>query len=107
MSNIAVIVLLLVALALPVVLFWLLVSRLRQNTLLAAAMAIGAGWAFNVAYVLAVQKIAPQDPSQTEGDMLGIATAFGWACPSVLVLLTWLVRRFVMRRKDSAASPTV
>ena len=107
MDNIAVIVLLLVALALPVVLFWLLASRLRLNSLSAAAVAIGAGWAFNVAYVLAVQKIDPSSVTQADGDMLGIATAFGWACPSVLVLLTWLVRRFVMRRRNPAASPTV
>ena len=78
--------LLLTALVLPVVLFWLLRSRARMNGLLAAGIAVGAGWALNFAWASVAHESIP------------IAARFGWACPAVLVLLTWLVLRFMGRR---------
>ena len=87
--------LLLTALLLPVVLFWLLRSRSRLNGLAAATIAVATGWALNVAWAFTSQG---SDPSQTNGDTLSIAMRFGWACPTVLVFLTWLVWRFKTRR---------
>ena len=98
MEKFAVTALLLTALALPVVLFWLLRSRSRLNALIAAAIAVATGWALNVAWAFASQGSSANDPSQANGDTLSIAMQFGWACPTVLVLLTWLVWRFKTRR---------
>ena len=102
MESLAVNLLLLTALALPVVLFWLLRSRSRVSGLVAAAIAIAAGWALNLAYAFVVQNAVPTDPAQLDGDTLAIAAAFGWVCPSVLVLLTWLVWRRATRRMRAA-----
>jgi hypothetical protein len=104
MEKFAVTVLLLTALAVPVVLFLLLGSRFHMNGLIAAAIAIAAGWAFNVAYAFAAQGSASTDPTQIDGSTLAISAAFGWVCPLVLVLLTWVVRRFATRRV-SAVGP--
>ena len=93
--------LLLTSLVLPVVLFWLLKSRSRLNGWVAAAIAIATGWALNVAWAFASQGSTTNDPTQAGGDTLSIATHFGWACPTVLVFLTWLVWRF-MARRDAA-----
>ena len=90
--------LLLAALALPVVIFWLLRSRSRSNGWVAAAIAVAAGWALNVAWAFASQGNGANDPSQSNGDTISIAMHFGWACPTVLVFLTWLVLRFKARR---------
>ena len=98
MEKFATTALLLAALALPVVLFWLLRSRSRWNGLAAAAIAIAAGWALNVAWAFAAQGSTTNDPSQVNGDTLSIAMRFGWACPTVLVFLTWLIWRFTTRR---------
>lgn len=81
-------VLLLAALVSPIALFWLLGARPAGNIAVAAAIAIAAGWALNVAWAWTTQKAAASAPSQ--GNTLRIAALFGWACPSVLVLLTWL-----------------
>jgi hypothetical protein len=81
-------VLLLTALVLPVVLFWLLKSRSRLNALIVAGIAIAVGWALNLAWASAAH------------ESLAIAGAFGWVCPAVLVLLTWLVWRFAKRRAE-------
>jgi hypothetical protein len=86
--------LLLTALVLPVVLFWLL-TRLDPNALTAAVIAVAAGWALNVAWAFAAGKATPTHPSQETSNFLSIAARFGWVCPSVLVLLTWLVLRFI------------
>jgi hypothetical protein len=86
------------ALVLPVVLFWLLRSRARLNGLAAAVIAVAIGWALNVAWAFLSQGSATNDPSQGHGDTLSIAVRFGWACPTVLVFLTWLVWRFKTRR---------
>lgn len=94
MEKFAVAVLLLAALVLPVALFWLLRSRSRLNGLVAAAIAVATGWALNVAWAF----VAATDPSQGSGDNVAIAAYYGWACPAVLVLLTWLAWRFKTRR---------
>ena len=62
--------LLLTALLVPVVLFWLLRSRSRLNGLAAAAIAVATGWALNVAWAFASQASATKDPSQVNGDTL-------------------------------------
>jgi hypothetical protein len=98
MKKLATTALLLVALLLPIALFWLLRSRMRWNGLTAAAIAVATGWALNVAWAFASQRSAATDPSQVNGDTLSIALRFGWACPAVLVFLTWLVLHFMTRR---------
>jgi len=89
---------LLTALALPVVLFWQLRSRARLKGAAAAAIAIAAGWMLNLAWAFAVEATTIRAPSQDGDDTLAIAALFGWVCPLVLVLLTWLVWRFTARR---------
>jgi hypothetical protein len=84
--------LLLTALALPVVLFWQLGAHAALSTVVAAAVAVG--WALNVAWAFSANKAIVQDASPGNAGNLKIALAFGWACPVVLVLLTWLVLRF-------------
>jgi hypothetical protein len=100
MEKFAVTALLLAALVLPVALFLVLASRSRLNGLVAAGIAVATGWALNVAWAFASQATAVQDASQSDVDTLSIAAQFGWACPTVLVFLTWLVRRFATRRVD-------
>ena len=75
-------VLLLTALLLPVLLFWLLKSRSRLNGLVVAVIAVAVGWALSLAW------------ASVAHESLAIAGAFGWVCPAVVVLLTWLVWRF-------------
>jgi len=79
-------VLLLIAFLSPVALFWLLRTRTRLSGLVAAIVAIAAGWALNVAW------------ASVAHESLAIAGAFGWVCPLVLVLLTWLFLRYAKRR---------
>ena len=98
MKKFATTALLLTALLLPVVLFWLARSRSQLNGLAAAAIAVATGWALNVAWAFASQRSTTSDPSLVDGDTLSIAMRFGWACPTVLVFLTWLVWRFKTRR---------
>ena len=78
--------LLITALVLPVVLFWLLKSRTRLNGWVAAAISIAAGWTLNLAWASAAH------------ESTAIAARFGWVCPTVLVALTWLVMRFKRQR---------
>lgn len=86
------IVLLLATLAVPVALFLLLASQaVHLNGWVAAAAAVAAGWALNVAWALAVEKAESKQSPEDSGNTLAIAARFGWACPAVLVLLTWLV----------------
>jgi hypothetical protein len=94
MKNFATTALLLTALLLPIVLFWLVRSRTRLHGLAAAAIAVATGWALNVAWAFTSQGSTAYDPSKTYEDTLSIAMRFGWACPTVLVFLTWLVWRF-------------
>lgn len=97
MDSFATTVLFLTAIALPAVLFLLFRPRSRLKRACAAIIAIALGWSFNVACVVATQSIA--GPSKIDGDILDIAIAYGWACPSVLVLLTWLAWHLATRRK--------
>jgi putative flippase GtrA len=78
--------LLLTALVLPVVLYWLLRSRVRLSDPIAAGVAVAAGWILNFAWAFAAHESTQ------------IAARFGWICPAVLVLLTWLVLGFMSRR---------
>jgi len=80
------IVLLIIALVLPVVLFWLLKSHSRLSGIVVAVIAVAAGWALNLAWASAAH------------ESLAIAGAFGWLCPTVLVSITWLVWRFKKSR---------
>ena len=96
MQKFATTALLLTALLLPVVLFWLLRSRSRLNGLAAAAIAVATGWVLNMAWAFTSQ--GSSAPSQVNADTLSIAMRFGWACPVALVFLTWLVWRFKTRR---------
>lgn len=94
MKKFAAAVLLLTALVLPVVMSWLLISRSEFSVPVAAVIAIASGWALNMVWAFAIGKTTPKDPSQANGNYFAIATRFGWACPAVLVLLTWLVWHF-------------
>src|SRR6185436_5065798 len=112
MKKFATTALLLMALLLPVVLFWLVRSRSHLNGLAAAAIAVAIGWALNVAGAFASQGGNTNDPSQVNGDTLSIAMRFGWACPTVLVLITWLVWHFKTRHGAralpcAAANPAI
>ena len=80
--------LLLAALALPVVAFLLLRFAFHLRDRSAAAIAIVAGWALNIAWAFSVQGSA-----QGGDDVVIIAAALGWLCPAILVLLAWLVLR--------------
>jgi hypothetical protein len=98
MKNLAAPALLLTALVLPVALFLLLWLRFHLNGFVAAAIAIATGWALNVAWAFVAQGITAKDSSQADGNILSIAAYFGWICPTVLVLLTWLIWHFLIRR---------
>lgn len=97
MKKLAATVLLTAALVSPVALFWLFLSRADLNILVAATMAVVVGWALNLAWAFTAGKPRHGNPAQAEGDFFAIAARFGWACPSVLVFLTWLVWHFTVR----------
>jgi hypothetical protein len=98
MGQFLVVALLLAGLTVPIVLFVVLLSRSRLHPLFAAAVAVAAGWLLNVAWAFAVQETAAKDASNAEAGTLAIALGFGWVCPTVLVFLAWLVRRFMASR---------
>jgi hypothetical protein len=109
MEKFATTILLLTALALPVVLFLLFRPRSRLGVLVAAAVAVAAGWSFNIACVYATEAMAAvRDPSQVNSASVAIAVGFGWVCPLILVLITWLAWHFVTRRirPDNPFKPT-
>jgi hypothetical protein len=81
MENFAAKTLLLMAILLPVVLFWLLRSRSRLNGLTAAAIAVATGWALNVVWAYVSQGSTTSDPSQVNGDTLSIACASAGRAP--------------------------
>ena len=89
MGKLSVAVLLLAALVLPIAVFLLLWPGLHWSALLAAALAITAGWALNIAWAFAASKASSDD-----ANTVSIAAFFGWLCPAVLVLLTWLAWRW-------------
>lgn len=106
MAGSATVALMWVALMLPVTMFLLLKLRTRMSGLLAAAVSVAAGWALNVAYAFTAQATASPDPSQSTEGYVSIAALFGWACPSVLVSLTWLVLHLATRRRRNAEAST-
>lgn len=81
--------LLVAALLLPVLIFLSLWIPSHASAPVAAALAIATGWALNVAWAFASRGGAPGLPSSDEARTLSIAVRFGWACPAVLVLLSW------------------
>jgi hypothetical protein len=95
MKKLAATTFLIAGLVAPVAGFAWLSGRLQSNVFLAAAIAIAAGWVSNLAWAHASQRAAPVEPSAPPGNTVSIATRFGWACPAVLVLLTWLALRFL------------
>ena len=86
--------LILTALVVPIALFWQIGAHSALSTVAVAAIAVAAGWALNVAWAFAANKTIAQDATPGSAGNLKIALAFGWACPVVLVFLTWLVLRF-------------
>ena len=90
MTKYAATALLLIALVLPVALFWLLRPHFH---VIAAALAIAIGWALNVAWAYVAHGTLANDASQPEDNTRSIALRFGWICPTVLVLMTWLALR--------------
>jgi hypothetical protein len=95
MRKVAATVLLLMALALPVLLFWQLGSHSATSGLVAGAVAVAAGWTLNMAWAFAAQEATAGGAPPASTGNLKIAAAFGWVCPTVLVALTWLVVRFL------------
>jgi len=94
MRKVTATVLLLMALVLPVLLFWQLSSHSSISVLVAGAIAVAAGWTLNMAWASATQEALAAGAPQASNGNLKIAAAFGWVCPTVLVALTWLVVRF-------------
>ena len=90
--------LLIAGLVLPAALFVLLRTRTRAHGGIAAAVAIAAGWACNVAWAVTSQ--APGASAGTD-DYVVIAANYGWFCPAVVVALTWLVLRFVRGSREA------
>ena len=88
MGKRGVTVLLLAGLVLPVAVFLLLWPGLHWSGLVAAGIAIGIGWVSNVGWAVAARSAA-----SAEANTVSIASCFGWACPAVLVLVTWLLWR--------------
>ena len=78
--------LLLAAMLVPIVIFWGLATRAGAARAGTFAIAIVAGWIFCVLWAFAA------------GESVAIAAGFGWFCPSVIVIATWLVWRFARRR---------
>jgi hypothetical protein len=96
MRKVTATVLLLMALALPVLLFWQLGWHSSLGSLAAGALAVAAGWALNVGWAFSSQEAIAGDTPHENYRNLKIAAAFGWVCPVALVLLTWLALRFLV-----------
>lgn len=96
-------VLLLTAVLLPLLLFLLLRARSRGGNALAAVVAIGAGWAFNVACIVAMQALAAAAGEAADPALVSVATRFGWVCPTLLVGVAWVVRRLLAQRRQIGA----
>ena len=95
MRQVTATVLLLMALVLPVVLFWHLASHSSLSGLTAGPIAVAAGWALNMAWAFASQRATATDSSQVASGYLKIAATFGWVCPVVFVLITWAFMHFL------------
>jgi hypothetical protein len=97
MQKISSTALLILALAAPVALFWLLLTRSGLGIPVAATIAIVTGWALNVLWAFVAGKTPPANPEEPNQNFFSIAIRFGWVCPSVLVFLAWLVWYFTVR----------
>ena len=89
--------LLILALATPVALFSLFLTRYGLGIPVAAAIAIVTGWALNVLWAFVVGKAPPAKPQKSNQNFLSIAIRFGWVCPTVLVFVVWLVWYFTIQ----------
>jgi uncharacterized membrane protein YGL010W len=97
------------SLALPYLLF--AVANPFRHTLITAIralVAITAGWLLSVAYAIAAGALslsnAPSEAARlaiydTDGSKVSFALMFGWVLPSVIVLGSWVLHRFVSRRR--------
>jgi hypothetical protein len=81
MKKVGITALLITALVLPVILFWLLRSRSHLNGVAAAGIAVATGWALNVAWAFASQGSITNAPSPANGDTLSIAHALWLGLP--------------------------
>jgi hypothetical protein len=81
---------LLIAIAVPIVVFWTTRARFDWKVWKSAALAIVLGWAMNVIWASMAQN-APTAPA--DSDLMTIAVGFGWICPLLLVAMTWLTLR--------------
>lgn len=95
MKRFFVTLLLAAALVVPPVMFWFLVSRTGVGMGATSVAAVVAGWALNVAWAFAAEMKAREEEQGNADGHARIALRFGWVCPAVLVLLTWLVWRFI------------
>jgi hypothetical protein len=84
--------LLVIALVLPVALFLMLYA----HGLIATVVAVAAGWASSVAWAYSAEGSNLEVPADPNQSYVSIAKRFGWACPTVIVLLTWVVWRFLL-----------
>ena len=72
----------------PIVLFLVLWGE-GLNRFVAAAISVVAGWILGVAWALTAF-----DHRNGDRRNIAIATRYGWACPTVLVLGSWIARHF-------------
>ncbi|WMW81820.1 hypothetical protein RF679_05935 [Undibacterium cyanobacteriorum] len=83
---------LLAGLILPVVLMIMFRSTASTQILLIALAAIGSGWLCNIVWASTTAiEVVDGGASETRK----IAIKFGWICPSVLVLLTFVIQLFL------------
>lgn len=92
----------LTAIALPALLF-LAGNRFRspRTTIVRALLAILLGWPVVLAYAIAAQALASDDPSEVRGAPLAFASVFGWVVPALVVGITGLVVAVVRRVKPN------
>lgn len=99
MEDFAVNVLWVASLALPGLLF-VVANRFKSRlaTLIVVLLTIGADWIFALAYAVAAQSLTTKDPAQANGAALAFAATFGWVLPSVIVMGTWIICRYLRGR---------
>lgn len=102
-----------VSLVLPYLVF--AVANTFRTPLVTAAravIAISVGWVFMIAYAVAAGSLAfAAAPSElarlslydTDGSKVGSAVTLGWLLPSLIVLGSWLLHRYVRGRRGRGA----
>ncbi|MBC3882628.1 hypothetical protein H8K35_14645 [Undibacterium sp. LX40W] len=88
--------LLMMALVVPLILFWLLFTHFIFSTIVAALVSIVAGWALNLTWAFSTVNATQEEPAPDNSNFFPIALRFGWACPTVLVFLEWLIWHFTL-----------